>query len=94
MRHRLRHGAAGMYADKTMGAIIVTGLAVLRCPGPALAATIGAAALSASALAGGAAAIAVVVGLGAVWVHRGHRSAYPSSADGYAAESVTGKGQP
>ena len=59
-----------MNADKAIGAIVVSGLAVLCCAGPALIATVGAAALSASALAGGAAAVAsavALVGLGALW---------------------------
>lgn len=83
-----------MNADKAVGATLVTGLAVLCCAGPALLAGIGATALSATTLAGGAAAVVALIALGAVAVHRRNRSASPGAADCCAVESSTGKAKP
>lgn len=85
-----------MNTDKAIGAIVVSGLAVLCCAGPALVATVGAAALSAWALAAGAAAVALAValiGLGALWVRRHNRPDQSAGADCCAAEGVEGKAQ-
>ena len=82
-----------MNADKAVGATLVTGLAIVCCAGPALLAGIGATALSATTLAGGAAAVAALITLGAVAVHRRNRSANPGAPDCCAVESSTGKGK-
>jgi len=80
-----------MNADKVVGATLVAGLAVLGCAGPALLAGIGVTALSATTRASGAAAVAALIALGAVAVHRRNRSASP---DCCAVESSTGKVKP
>lgn len=85
-----------MNTEKAIGAIVVSGLAVLCCAGPALVATVGAAALSAWALAAGAAAVALalaLIGLGALWVRRHNRPDQSAGADCCAAEGVEGKAQ-
>ena len=80
-----------MNADKAVGATLSPVSPFLCCAGPALLAGIGATALSATTLAGGAAAVAALIALGAVAVHHRNRSASPGAADCCAVESSTGK---
>lgn len=82
-----------MNAEKTMGAIVVAGVAILCCAGPALLAVAGSIALSVSALAGsGAIVIAVaLIGLAGVWSHRRSRLAKTSNVDCCALENAKRK---
>lgn len=85
-----------MNAEKSIAAIVVAGLAVLCCAGPFLLATIGAVAISASALTGSVAIVAVValIGLAGVWAYRRSRSTDPNAADCCAPEGAKRKPNP
>jgi len=82
-----------MNAEKTMGAIIVAGVAILCCAGPALLAVAGSIALSVSALAGSAAIVIAIalIGLAGVWGLRRSRLAKSSGADCCALENAKRK---
>ncbi|AGK57180.1 hypothetical protein HYPDE_27503 [Hyphomicrobium denitrificans 1NES1] len=82
-----------MNAEKSIAAIVVAGLAVLCCAGPFLLATIGAVAISASALTGSVAIVAVIalIGLAGVWAYRRSRSIDPDAVDCCALESAKRK---
>ena len=82
-----------MSAEKSIGAIVVAGLAVLCCAGPLLLATIGSVAISASVLTGSLVIVAGVVGIGlvGVWAYRRSRSADPNAVDCCTLESAKRK---
>ncbi|EFI53030.1 hypothetical protein [Afipia sp. 1NLS2] len=72
-----------MSAEKSIGAIVVAGLAVLCCAEPLLLATIGSVAISATVLTGSFVIVAGVVGIGlvGVWAYCRSRSADPNAVD-------------
>lgn len=82
-----------MSAEKSIGTIVVAGLAILCCAGPLLLAAVGSIALSVSVLTGFAAVVTVValIGLAGVWVYRHSRSANPNTIDCCAPESAKRK---
>jgi hypothetical protein len=82
-----------MNAEKSIAAIVVAGLAVLCCAGLFPLATIGAVAISASALTGSVTTVAVValIGLASVWAYRRSRSTDPNALDCCAPESAKRK---
>ena len=82
-----------MNAEKTMGAIVVAGVAILCCAGPALLAVAGSIALSVSALAGSAAIVIAValIGFAGVWSHRRSRLAKSGNAGCCALENAKRK---
>ena len=82
-----------MNAEKTMGALIVAGVAILCCAGPALLAVVGSIALSVSTITGSAAIVIAValVGLAGVWGHRRRRLAKSSNVDCCAFENAKRK---
>ncbi len=82
-----------MNAEKTMGAIVVAGVAILCCAGPALLAVAGSIALSVSTLADSAAIVIAValIGLAGVWGYRRSRLAKSSNIDCCALESAKRK---
>ena len=79
-----------MNIERSLGAILVAGLAVLCCAGPTLVAAVGAIALSASALAGAGVIgiVAIFVGFAGIWLHRRRASA---GADCCTTENATRK---
>ncbi|MGE0294693.1 MAG: hypothetical protein AB7P97_20265 [Hyphomonadaceae bacterium] len=85
-----------MNAEKSVGAIIVAGLAILCCAGPALLAAVGSIALSVPVLAGPVAIVAVValIGLARVWIHHRSRRANTNAVDCCALESEKRKSNP
>lgn len=93
MRRVRGAGGFGTNTEKTVGAIVVAGVAILCCAGPALLAVAGSIALSVSALAGSAAIVIAValIGLAGVWGHRRSRSAQLGNADCCALENAKRK---
>lgn len=82
-----------MNAEKFIGAMIVAGLAILCCAGPALLVTVGSIALSVSVLTGSVAIVAVValIGLAGVLIHHRNRPANTNAVDCCALESAKRK---
>lgn len=82
-----------MSAEKFVGAIIVAGLAILCCAGPALLVAVGSIALSVSVLTGSVAIVVVfaLIGLAGVWIHHRSRPANTNAVDCCALEGAKRK---